>query len=91
MAFGWLAGRGLCAIFAGGVLTTATHVVGQQLALDISSQIIFAVLAVIAVGLSFIPRLFLIALTAIGVIAAFILANVNGNPATGMALDGSGV
>ncbi|ENU35851.1 membrane protein [Acinetobacter parvus] len=74
---GWLAVI-FVAFFTGSVLTTATHVVALQLAADMSSQIIFAVLAIIAVGLSFIPRLFLIALTAIGVISAFILANVMG-------------
>ncbi|RZG87429.1 hypothetical protein [Acinetobacter venetianus] len=74
---GWLAVV-FVPFFAGSVLTTATHVIGQQLSLDITSQIIFAALAVIAVGLSFIPRQFLIALSALGVLAAFVLANVMG-------------
>ena len=74
---GWLAVI-FVPFFTGSVLTTATHVVALQLAADMSSQIIFAVLAIIAVGVSFIPRLWLIALTAIAVIGAFILANVMG-------------
>ncbi|WP_038343322.1 membrane protein [Acinetobacter sp. A47] len=74
---GWLAVV-FVPFFAGSVLTTATQVVKQQLALDFSSQILFAGLAVVALAFSFIPRQFLIILTTIGVVAAFILANVMG-------------
>ncbi|WP_343579627.1 hypothetical protein [Acinetobacter sp.] len=74
---GWLAVV-FVPFFAGSVLSTASHVVNEQLASNISSQILFAILAVVAFALSFIPRQFLIVLTTIGVIAAFILANVMG-------------
>ncbi|MGE8644850.1 hypothetical protein [Acinetobacter vivianii] len=74
---GWLAVV-FVPFFAGSVLNTASHVVNEQLALNIPSQILFAILAVVAFALSFIPRQFLIALTTIGVVAAFILANVMG-------------
>ncbi|MCH7392686.1 hypothetical protein MMP66_00135 [Acinetobacter dispersus] len=78
---GWLAVI-FVPFFAGSVLTAATHVVSQQLTLAVSGQIVFAVLAIVALGLSFIPRQFLIALTTIGVIVAFILANVMGTHLT---------
>ncbi|NNP71186.1 hypothetical protein [Acinetobacter sp. Ac_5812] len=78
---GWLAVI-FVPFFAGSVLTAATHVVSQQLTLAVSGQILFAALAIVALGLSFIPRQFLIALTTIGVIAAFILANVMGTHLT---------
>ncbi|MGN5763309.1 hypothetical protein ACNQO6_03010 [Acinetobacter calcoaceticus] len=74
---GWLAVV-FVPFFAGSVLSTASHVVNEQLASNISSQILFAILAIVAFALSFIPRQFLIVLTTIGVIAAFILANVMG-------------
>ncbi|NIE95904.1 hypothetical protein F3J02_05330 [Acinetobacter sp. Tr-809] len=78
---GWLAVV-FVPFFAGSVLTTTAHVVSQQLTLAVSGQIVFAALAIVALGLSFIPRQFLIALTTIGVIAAFILANVMGTDLT---------
>lgn len=78
---GWLAVI-FVPFFAGSVLTAATHVVSQQLTLAVSGQMVFAALAIVALGLSFIPRQFLIALTTIGVIAAFILANVMGTHLT---------
>ncbi|ENW93084.1 hypothetical protein [Acinetobacter dispersus] len=78
---GWLAVI-FVPFFAGSVLTAATHVVSQQLALAVSDQIVFSAFAIVALGLSFIPRQFLIALTTIGVIAAFILANVMGTHLT---------
>lgn len=74
---GWLAVV-FVPFFAGSVLSTASHVVNEQLASNVSSQILFAILAVVAFALSFIPRQLLIVLTTIGVIAAFILANVMG-------------
>lgn len=74
---GWLAVI-FVPFFAGSVLTTASQVVSQQLALDISNQIVFAIFAVVALGLSFIPRQYLIGLMTVGVIAAFALANVMG-------------
>lgn len=76
-AVGWLAVV-FVPFFAGSVLATATGVLEQQLRLGISQQVLFAICAVIALGLSFIPRTFLIALTTLGVVAAFIFANVMG-------------
>ncbi len=52
---GWLAVV-FVPFFAGSVLTTATHVVTQQLSLDLPNQALFAIFAIVAVGLSFIPR-----------------------------------
>ncbi|ENX55475.1 hypothetical protein [Acinetobacter higginsii] len=78
---GWLAVI-FVPFFAGSILTVVTHVVSQQLTLAVSEQIVFAILAIAALGLSFIPRQFLIALTTIGVIAAFILANAMGTHLT---------
>ncbi|QHH92736.1 hypothetical protein FPL18_02190 [Acinetobacter gyllenbergii] len=74
---GWLAVV-FVPFFAGSMLMTATQVTSQQLGLDLSSQIVFAIFAVVALALSFIPRQFLIALTMLGVLAAFVLANVMG-------------
>lgn len=74
---GWLAVV-FIPFFAGSVLTTASSVVSPQIAFDLSDQVFFAIFAVIALGLSFIPRQFLLALTTLGVVAAFILANVMG-------------
>lgn len=68
--------------FAGSMINTSAHIVTEQLGLDLPVQILFAVFAVIALGLSFIPRQFLIGLTTIGVIAAFIGANVMGTQLT---------
>jgi hypothetical protein len=74
---GWLAVV-FVPFFAGSVLTTATHVTAQQLSLDLPNQALFAIFAIIALGLSFIPRQILIGLTTIGVLAAFVFANVMG-------------
>ncbi|MCH7336347.1 hypothetical protein [Acinetobacter sp. NIPH 2699] len=74
---GWLAVV-FVPFFAGSVLSTVTGIVKQQLVLDTPNQILFAIFAVVALGLSFIPRQFLIGLTTLGVIAAFVLANVLG-------------
>ena len=73
---GWLAVV-LVPFFAGSILFSASDILVQQ-QFGVSNQIIFAVLAVIALGLSFIPRQFLIALTTLGVIASLVLANVFG-------------
>ncbi|USA55414.1 hypothetical protein NDN13_09600 [Acinetobacter sp. C32I] len=74
---GWLAVV-FVPFFAGSMLMTATQVTSQQLGLDLSSQIVFAIFAVVALALSFIPRQFLIILAMLGVLAAFVLANVMG-------------
>ncbi|MCU4581221.1 hypothetical protein KTJ32_09505 [Acinetobacter gyllenbergii] len=74
---GWLAVV-FVPFFAGSMLMTATQVTSQQLGLDLSSQVVFAIFAVVALALSFIPRQFLIVLTLLGVVAALVLANVMG-------------
>lgn len=74
---GWLAVV-FVPFFAGSMLMTATLVTSQQLGLDLSSQVVFAIFAVVALALSFIPRQFLIVLTLLGVLAALVLANVMG-------------
>ncbi|EPF69565.1 membrane protein [Acinetobacter gyllenbergii] len=74
---GWLAVV-FVPFFAGSMLMTATQVTSQQLGLDLSSQVVFAIFAVVALALSFIPRQFLIVLTLLGVLAALVLANVMG-------------
>ncbi|WP_043973021.1 MULTISPECIES: membrane protein [Acinetobacter] len=74
---GWLAVV-FVPFFAGSVLTTATYVVTQQLSPNLPNQALFAIFAIVAVGLSFIPRQILIGLTTIGVLAAFVFANVMG-------------
>jgi hypothetical protein len=73
---GWLAVV-LVPFFAGSILFSASDILVQK-QFGVSNQIIFAVLALIALGLSFIPRQFLIALTTLGVIASLVLANVFG-------------
>ncbi|MFM6957509.1 MAG: hypothetical protein ACKOXD_02875 [Acinetobacter sp.] len=78
---GWLAVV-FVPFFAGSIVNTSAHVVSQQLGLNLPTQIIFAIFAVIVLGLSFIPRQFLIGLTTVGVIAACILANVMGTHLT---------
>ncbi|RZF53573.1 hypothetical protein EXE30_06235 [Acinetobacter halotolerans] len=74
---GWLA-IVFVPFFAGSVLNTVADILKQQLVLDTPHQILFAIFAIVALGLSFIPRQFLIGLTTLGVITAFILANVMG-------------
>ena len=76
---GWLAVV-FVPFFAGGILTTAAHMLNQQFNLGLVNQIPFAILAVVALGLSCLPRQILILLTALGVVVALVLANVMGTP-----------
>ena len=74
---GWLAVI-FIPFLVGAVLASASQLVSLQFpAFD--HQIVFAGFAVVALALSFIPRQFLIALTALGVIASLVLSNAMGN------------
>ena len=74
---GWLAVV-FIPFLAGGMLSAAAQYVGVHALNTGSYSVIVAVLAVIAFALSFIPRQFLVILTALAVIASLILANVMG-------------
>ena len=74
---GWLAVV-FIPFLAGAMLSAASQYVAIFTANGFAYSIILAVLAVIAFALSFVPRQFLVILTAIGVIAAVVLANVMG-------------
>jgi Na+-dependent transporters of the SNF family len=74
---GWLAVV-FIPFLAGAMLSAASQYVAIFTANGFAYSMILAVLAVIAFALSFVPRQFLVILTAIGVIAAVVLANVMG-------------
>lgn len=74
---GWLAVV-FIPFLAGGMLSAAAQYVGVHALNNGSHSLIFAVLAVIAFAFSFIPRQFLVIVTALAVIASLILANVMG-------------
>ena len=74
---GWLAVI-FIPFLAGGLLFNIGQTVQQTAQLTLSSQLFFVVCAVIAFALSFIPRQFLLLLTALGVIASLVTANVFG-------------
>ena len=75
---GWLAVV-FVPFFAGNILSSASHLSSQlNLIPQISQQIHFGIFAIVALGLSFIPRQILIAITSVGVIAALIFAYVAG-------------
>ena len=74
---GWLAVV-FIPFLAGGMLSAAAQYVGVHALNNGSHSLILAVLAVIAFALSFIPRQFLVIVTALAVIASLILANVMG-------------
>ena len=78
---GWLS-----AIFipflAGGVIYNISQVTALNAQLNIDHTILFVASAVIAFALSFVPRMILVILTALGVIASFVLANVMGTQDT---------
>ena len=63
---------------AGGLLHNVSQIVIANTAIGLSSNILFVIGAVLAVALSFVPRIFLLGLTALGVIASIVLANVMG-------------
>ena len=74
---GWLAVV-FIPFLAGGMLSAASQYVGTFAANGVAYSVILAVLAVIAFALSFISRQILVILTAVGVLAALVLANVMG-------------
>lgn len=74
---GWLAVV-FIPFLAGGMLSAAAQYVGVHALNNGSHSLILAVLAVIAFAFSFIPRQFLVIVTALAVIASLILANVMG-------------
>ena len=76
---GWLAVV-FVSFLAGRVLSSATQLVSQQIEVTVSSQILFAIFAMMAMGLSFVPRQLLVLLASLGVITAFIFANRMGMP-----------
>ena len=74
---GWLAVV-FIPFLAGGILANLSQSTTQWAQLAIAPNLVFVAGAVIAFALSFVPRQILIALTAVGVIASLILANVFG-------------
>jgi len=74
---GWLAVV-FIPFLAGGMLSAAAQYVGVHALNNGSHSLILAVLAVIAFAFSFIPRQFLVIVTALAVIASLIVANVMG-------------
>ena len=74
---GWLAVV-FIPFLAGGMLSNMSQILTQVATLDLAAMPIFIGLAVFACALSFIPRLLLVALTAIAVILSLVVANVVG-------------
>lgn len=66
---------------AGGVIHNISQVTALNTQLNIDQNLLFVGSAVLAFALSFVPRMILVILTALGVIASFILANVMGTQA----------
>lgn len=66
------------AFLAGGVLFNVGQAAGFSAQIAVTSPVLFAVCAVIACVLSFVPRFILVLITAISVITSLILANVVG-------------
>ncbi len=74
---GWLAVI-FIPFLSGAMLSNIGGLLIAQSGLALNGQLLFIVLAVIAFGLSFLPRQILVLLTAVGVIVSLILANVFG-------------
>ena len=74
---GWLAVV-FIPFLAGGMLSNAAQLLNQYALADMTSSVIFIALAVVAIALSFAPRLLTLALTAIGVLISLVLANLSG-------------
>ena len=72
---GWLSVV-FIAFMAGGLLTNIAYMTSSYTQLPIHSNILFVLCAVIAFALSFVSRQILVLLTAVGVIASFILSSV---------------
>ena len=73
---GWLAVV-FIPFLAGAMLNHASNVIAVA-NLDVQQPVIFAVLAIAAFVLSLVPRLILVGITTIGVLASLIMANVMG-------------
>lgn len=74
---GWLAVV-FIPFLAGGMLTNVSQVMTQWAVPQVSSFDVFAGCAIAALVLSVLPRLYLMLLTAVGVLASLVLANVVG-------------
>lgn len=74
---GWLSVI-FTAFLAGGIVFNIAQVAGLSAQIPIAQNILFIVCAVVAFALSLLPRQILVLLTALGVIASLILANVFG-------------
>ena len=73
---GWLAVV-FIPFLAGGMLSNAAQLLNQYALADMTSSVIFIALAVVAIALSFAPRLLTLALTAVGVLISLVLANLS--------------
>ena len=74
---GWVS-VGFTAFLAGGVILNIAQIAGINAHIPLAQNMIFLIGAVIAFALSFVPRLFLVLITAVAVIASIVLANVVG-------------
>ncbi len=74
---GWLAVV-FIPFLAGGMLSNAAQLLNQYALADMTSSVIFIALAVVAIALSFAPRLLTLALTAVGVLISLVFANLSG-------------
>ena len=74
---GWLSAV-FIPFLAGGILFNIAQTVVQSAQFNMSTHIVFLIGAVIACGLSFLNRQILVLLTAVSVIASFVIANVMG-------------
>ncbi|WP_171407653.1 hypothetical protein [Acinetobacter tianfuensis] len=76
-AAGWL-GAVFIPFLAGGMLSQSSLTLSQFALQDIAPNIVAAVLIIAAIALSFVPRQITVLLTAAGVLASLVLANVMG-------------
>ncbi|MGE8561621.1 MAG: hypothetical protein ACN6NJ_11855 [Acinetobacter sp.] len=74
---GWLAVV-FIPFLAGGMLANASQLLGHFAFMGIESNLLFIGLAIVAVALSFAPRIMIVILSVLGVLASLILANVMG-------------
>ena len=74
---GWLAVI-FIPFLAGGMLSNASQVLNQWALADVNSMAIFAGCAMISLALSLLPRMYLLILSALGVIASLVFANTSG-------------
>ena len=72
---GWLA-VSFMPFLAGGILYNLAQTTVQVSQLTVNTSIVFAISAVITLGLSFLNRQILVGLTAVGVIVSFVIANL---------------